>query len=321
MLALVTMQEIYAARKRIAGLVNRTPLEYSQPLSVLTGVEVYLKLEMMRETRAFKIRGAVNFLMAMTPEERRRGVVAASGGSHAQGVAFAANRLGVPATIVMTERAPLNLVEICRGYGAEVVVEGQVYNDALKRAEAISRETGRRQVHSYDDPFIIAGQGTVGLEIMEDLPDPDAVFVPVGGGGLLGGVGCAVKSLSPSTAVLGVEPEEAAGMTRALESGAIVHLDDPRSLADKLVTKAVGPLTLACAQRYADGMVLVSEIAVAEAIRTFLGRVNLLVEGAGAAALAALQARQSDWQGKKVVLILTGGNIDIAVLQRVLAGS
>lgn len=315
------MQEIYAARKRIAGLVNRTPLEYSQPLSVLTGAEVYLKLEMMRETRAFKIRGAVNFLMAMTPEERRRGVVAASGGSHAQGVAFAANRLGVPATIVMTERAPQNLVEICRGYGAEVVVEGQVYNDALKRAEAISRETGRRQVHSYDDPYIIAGQGTVGLEIMEDLPDPDAVFVPVGGGGLLGGVGCAVKSLSPSTTVLGVEPEQAAGMTRALEAGAIVHLDDPRSLADKLVTKAVGPLTLAGAQRYADGMVLVSEMAVAEAIRTFLGRVNLLVEGAGAAALAALQARQSDWQGRKVVLILTGGNIDLSVLQRVLAGS
>lgn len=319
--ALVTLQEIYAARKRIAGLVSRTPLEYSQPLSALTGAEVYLKLEMMRETRAFKIRGAVNFLMAMTPEERSRGVVAASGGSHAQGVAFAANRLGVPATIVMTERASKNLVEICRGYGAEVVVEGQVYNDALKRAEAISRETGRRQVHSYDDPYIIAGQGTVGLEIMEDLPDPDAVFVPVGGGGLLGGVGCAVKSLSPSTTILGVEPEQAAGMTRALEAGTIVHLDDPRSLADKLVTKAVGPLTLACAQRYVDGMILVGETAVAEAIRTFVGQVNLLVEGAGAAALAALQARQSDWQGKKVVLILTGGNIDVSVLQRVLAGS
>lgn len=317
---MITMQEILAARRRIGPLVQRTPLEYSRPLSALTGAQVYLKLEMMRETRAFKIRGAVNFLSALPPERRQLGVVAASGGSHAQGVAYAAHMLGVPATLVMTERSPENLRAICRSYGAEVLVQGQVYNDAAQVAEEISRETGRPLVHSYDDPFIIAGQGTIGLEIAEELPEVDAVIIPVGGGGLLAGAGCAIKSLCPGARVIGVEPEQAAAMAASLQAGRLVHLEDPRSIADKLVVKSVGQLTLAMAQRYADRVVTVPEEAISRAIYTFLNQVNLLVEGAGAAALAALQALAPELQGRRVALVLTGGNIDARVLARVLQG-
>lgn len=315
---MITIGDIYEARKRIAPLVQRTPLEYSRPLSALTGAQVYLKLEMMRETRAFKIRGAVNYLTALSPEERRRGVVAASGGSHAVGVAYAAMKLGAPATIVMTERSPANLREFCRGYGAEVIVKGQVYNDAAEAAVAISRTTGRPLIHSYDDPYIVAGQGTIGLEIMEDLPEVEAVFAPVGGGGLLGGVGLALKSLKPGAVLIGVEPQQAAAMTESLKAGKIIHLADPRSLADKLVVKAVGELNLALAQQYTDRMVTVSEEAIARGITTFLEQASLLTEGAAAATLAALQKVKDEYQGKRVVLILTGGNIAPATLAQVL---
>ena len=316
---MVTIEDIYQARKRIAPLVQRTPLEYSRLLSEATGAEVYLKLEMMRETRAFKVRGATNFILAMPPEERARGVVAASGGSHAVGVAYAASRLGVDATIVMTERSPVNLRAICRGYGAEVVVQGQVYNDAAAVAEEISRSGGQRLIHSYDDPYIIAGQGTVGLEIVEDLPDVDAVIAPVGGGGLLAGVGCAVKTLRPAARVYGVEPEEAAAMAASLREGRLVWLDNPHSLADKLVVKAVGQINLEMAQRYADWVVTVSEGAIAQAIRDLLEQAGVLAEGAGAAALAALHSLRGELAGRKVALILTGGNIAPDVLARVLA--
>lgn len=315
---MVTIQEIYAARKRIAPLVQRTPLEYSRLLSDLTGAQVYLKLELMRETRAFKLRGATNYLMALSPEERSLGVVAASGGSHAVGVACAAAQLGVSAVIVMTERSPVNLRAICRGYGAEVIVQGQVYNDAAQVAEELSRTTGRRLIHSYDDPYIVAGQGTVGLEIMEDLPQVDSVIIPTGGGGLLGGAGCAIKSLRPEASVIGVEPEQAAAMYESLKAGEIVHLANPRSLADKLVVKAVGRLNLAMAQRYVDKVVTVSEDQIAEAIRLLLEQASLLVEGAGAAALAALLAMRAESAGRRVVLVLTGGNIDPKVLSQVL---
>lgn len=264
------------------------------------------------------MRGAANFIAAMSPEERGRGVVAASGGSHAAGVAYAADRLGASATIVMTERSPVNLRDLCRGYGAEVIVQGQVYNDAVAVAEAISQESGRRLVHSYDDPLIIAGQGTVGIEIIEDLPDVDAVFVPVGGGGLLAGVGCALKTLRPAAEVIGVEPENAAAMAVPLREGRQVWLENPRSLADKLVVKAVGRLNLEMAQDYADRVVTVSEAAISRGIYTLLARGGILTEGAAAAAFAALEETRDQMQGRKIALILTGANIDPPVLARVL---
>lgn len=316
---MIAIQEIYAARQRIAPLVQRTPLEYSRPLTEQTGVETYLKLEMMRETRAFKVRGAANFMLAMTEAQRAHGVVAASGGSHAVGVASVANHLRLPATIVMTERSPENLRRICRGYGAEVIVQGQVYDDAAQVAIELSHSTGRPLIHSYDDPHIIAGQGTIGIEIMEDLPAVDAVLVPVGGGGLLAGVGCAIKTLRPEVEVIGVEPEQAAAMTLSLKEGRQVWLDDPRSLADKLVVKAPGRLNLAMAQRYVDRMVTVSEADIAKAIVALLDGCSILAEGAAAAALAALWALRDELKGRRVALILTGGNIAPTTLAQVLA--
>lgn len=313
-----TLTDVLDAARTIAPHVGVTPLEYSPAFSAETGAQVYLKLEMLRETRAFKIRGACNFMARLTPEQRQRGVVAASGGSHAQGVAFAAHRFGVKATIVMTERSPLNLRQICRDYGAEVIVAGQVYEDAQERASAIAAETGAVPVHSFHDPLIIAGQGTIGLEILQAQPDIDAVIVPVGGGGLLGGVGLVAKSINPAIRVIGVEPAGAASMTAALGAGAPVRLENVRSVADKLVTRSTGELNLAMAQRFCDEVVLVDEPTIRQAMRDLLGTANLLAEGAAASALAALRAKAAELAGRKVALILTGGNVDAAVLASVL---
>lgn len=316
---MIELSDIYAARERIRSLVQRTPLEYSRSLTKLTGAETYLKLEMMRETRAFKIRGAVNFMLAMPESERAKGVVAASGGSHAVGVAFAANRLGVPATIVMTERSPVNLQMICRDYGAEVIVKGQVYNDSALVAKEIAGVRGITLIHSYDDPWIVAGQGTIGIEVVEDLPDVDTVIIPVGGGGLLAGAGCALKSIRSGIEVIGVEPENANAMTLSLREGRLVTLEAPSSLADKLVVKATGDLNLAMAKRYVDRMVTVSEEDIATHILTLLEKASIMAEGAAAAAAAALFALQDQLKGRKVALILTGGNISPQTLAQLLA--
>lgn len=308
------------AARIIAPHVATTPLEYSSAFSRETGAEVYLKLEMLRETRAFKVRGACNFMARLTAAQRGRGVVAASGGSHAQGVAFAARQFGTRATIVMTERSPQNLRQICRDYGAEVIVSGQVYEDAQERARAIAAETGAVSVHSFDDPLIVAGQGTIGLEILQHLPDVDAIIVPVGGGGLLGGMGVVAKSVNPAIRVIGVEPSGAASMWAALQAGSPVRLENVRSLADKLVTRSTGALNLALVQRFCDEMVLVEEAEIAQGIRDLLGTANLLAEGAAAAALAALRRKAPELAGRKVALVLTGGNIDAPVLAKVLGG-
>jgi len=315
---LPALTDVLDAARTIAPYVSETPLEYSHPFSEETGCKVYLKLEMLRETRAFKIRGACNFMARLTAEQRARGVVAASGGSHAQGVAFAARQFGVKATIVMTERSPLNLRQICRDYGAEVLVSGQVYEDAQLRAAAVAQETGAVPVHSFNDPCIVAGQGTVGLEILQRLPDLEAVIVPVGGGGLLGGVGLVAKAVNPLIRVIGVEPEGAASMTAALEAGQPVRLENVGSVADKLVTRSTGDLNLALAQKYCDEMVSVSEGDIEQGVRDLLGVSNLLAEGAAASALAALRRKAPELGGRKVALVLTGGNIDAKVLSRIL---
>lgn len=315
---LPVLTDVLEAARTIAPFVAPTPLEPSPGFSRETGAEVWLKLEMLRETRAFKIRGACNFMAHLPAEQRQRGVVAASGGSHAQGVAFAARKFGVKATIVMTERSPANLRLICRDYGAEVIVAGQVYEDAQEHASRIALETGAVPVHSFNDPYIVAGQGTIGLEILQALPDVEAVIVPVGGGGLLGGVGLVAKSINPAVQVIGVEPAGAASMTAALLAGAPVRLENVGSVADKLVTRSTGELNLELARRYCDEVVLVDEAAVKQAMRDLLGTANLLAEGAAAAALAALRQKAGALKGKKVALVLTGGNVDAKVLASVL---
>lgn len=314
----VGLIDILRARKQISPWVKATPLEYERSLSAQTGVSVYLKLEMMRETRAFKIRGACNFVASLSDQERRQGIIAASGGSHALGVAYAGMLMNVPTTIVVTERAPKNIAEQCTRYGAKVIVSGEVYDDAKNIAMAMAGDRGLTFVHSFDDARIIAGQGTIGIEIFEELEDPDVIICPVGGGGLINGVGIVTHALSPHTEVWGVEPMNAAALTQSLQKGECVKLDDPRSIADKLVVRQVGTQNLKIAQKTISNMVTVSEDEIRRAMHLLLTQTNLWVEGAAAAALAALLRHQDRLQGKKVVLILTGGNVDARIVHAVL---
>jgi len=313
------LKDILKAQRNISPWVRETPLEHHRGLSALLGAEVYLKMEMMRETRAFKIRGACHFIAELGQEKRQRGVIAASGGSHALGVAYAASVMKVPATIVVTLRAPKHIAESCRLYGAEVIVAGEVYDDACRIAMEIAEERGLTFIHSYDHPAIVAGQGTVGLEIFHQLPDPDVIICPVGGGGLINGVMITAGAFRPETEVWGVEPEGAPTMTESLRAEKLVHLDNPRSVADKLVTKEVGRLNFEIARRLSPRMVTVSEEQIRHAMYLLLSQANLWAEGAAASALAAAWKERESLRGKKAVLVLTGGNVDAAVIRQVLA--
>ncbi len=318
---MVTFLDVVKARNNIFPYVKPTPLEHSLRLSQMLGCDVYLKLENFRELRSFKVRGATNFIVSRLPECQAHGVVAASGGSHALGVAYAARANGIPATIVMTERAPKNLQHIVASYGATVEVSGQVYDDASRRAKDISAQTGALLIDSFNDPYIIAGQGTIALEIMENLPDVNAVICPVGGGGLLAGVSLAIKSTTPGCKIFGVEPETANAMYRSFEAGHLVEVENPHSIADKLVTRSTGQLVFDLARIHTDQVFCVSDLQIQEAVFMLLNDAGLLIEGAGAAPLALLNSHQTDLSGKKVVLILTGGNIDPAVLKSILQQS
>lgn len=313
----VTLADIEKARTVIAPYLAPTPLEPSPVLSRLVGSEVHLKLEIVQPTRAFKVRGALNKLASLGPEQRRRGVVAASAGSHAQGVSFAAWRLGMPATVVMPHGVSEQIVSVCRGYGAQVVLEGDVYDDTVALAHAIEEREGKAFIHPYADPLVIAGQGTIGLEILEQLPDAEAIVVAVGGGGLIAGIAVAVKQSGSRAKVYGVEPEAAAAVTRSLAAGHPVELEHPHSIADKLVAKTTDPLTLALVRTAVDAMVTVSEQAIADAMYLYLDRLSLLVEGAGAAGLAAVLAGALDVRGRKVVLVVSGGNAPAAQIARI----
>lgn len=314
----IAFTDILEAQRTISAYLRPTPLEHSPVLSAACGAQVYLKLECFQETRAFKVRGALNKLAHLSLEERRKGVIAASGGNHAQGVAWAAAQLGITATVVITEQAPENLAAICQGYGAKVLIEGKVFEEALETAERLARLTDQLLIHAYDDPFIIAGQGTVGLELLQVLPETDAVVVPTGGGGLLGGVALACKTMKPEIEVIGVQPEAAPAMARSLAEGRVLTLPPPTTIAEKLAVRHVGQLTFALAQRYVDRMVLVSEEEIRQALRDLLHRANILAEGAGAVPWAALLSRKLQLPGKRVALIVSGGNISIDRLRTVL---
>ena len=318
---MVKFLDLIKARQNIHPWVQPSPLEYSRRLSQLLGASVYLKLENFRELRSFKVRGAVNFMVSRLSECRQYGVVAASGGSHALGVAFAASHLGVKATIVMTERAPANLQNIVASYGATVEVSGQVYDDASARAKEIAQKSGALIIDSFNDPHIVAGQGTIALEIFADLPETDMIICPVGGGGLLAGVSLGAKSIAPSCQIIGVEPEQANAMHRSLAAGHLVEVDNPASIADKLVTRHTGDLVFSIARPHTDAVYCVTEAQIRQAVRMLLTEASLLAEGAGAAPLALLLSNQMDIQGKKVVLVVTGGNIAPAVLQTILQES
>lgn len=308
--------DILEASAVLRGVVHLTPLDYSATFSRVTGAKVYLKLENLQKTGSFKVRGAYYKIWSLSGDEKRRGVVAASAGNHAQGVAYAASRQGVSAKIVMPITAPLAKVEATRNYGAEVVLHGRVYDEAYQKALEIAESEGRVLVHPFDDPKIIAGQGTIALEILGQLgKQPDVVVVPVGGGGLISGVAVAIrKRLGSSVRIVGVEPSYADKMRRSLEAGRPVSVEARPGLMDGLVTKKPGELTYKLVSELVDELVTVTDSEVARAIFMLLERSKILAEGAGAASLAAILSGKVDVRGKRVVALISGGNMDLTRL-------
>jgi threonine dehydratase len=314
----VTLADVEAARARLAGVIHETPCAYSQRLSDLTGARVFVKLENLQMTGSFKERGAANVLLQLSPAERRRGVVTASAGNHGLAVAFHAARLGVGAVIVMPEWAPLTKVTAARRQGAEVVLHGENYDEAYARAREIETERGLVFVHPFDDLRVIAGQGTIGLELAAQVPDLEAVLVPVGGGGLAAGTAVAVKGRKPGVEVIGVQADEVAAMKAAWASGERVTVPSAPTIADGIAVRRAGEHTLALCRQWVDQIVSVSEEEIANAILLLLEIEKTVVEGAGAVPLAALVNKKVAGAGKTVALVLSGGNIDVNLISRII---
>jgi threonine dehydratase len=302
------------AKYKLEGHIHRTPLTLSKTLSEMTGSKVYLKLENLQKTGAFKVRGAWNRIANLTSDERLRGVITASAGNHAQGVAMAAAQAGITSTIVMPMGAQEAKIAATQSYGSHVILHGQNYDEAYEHALHLAERSGAVFVHAFNDPHVIAGQGTIGIEIMDELPAVDAIIVPVGGGGLISGVGLAVKSIRTEVEVIGVQPEMADSGYRSWTMGQMQAIDQPKSIADGLSVKRPGALPLEWMHQVVDHFVTVSEQQIRDAMFLLLERNKLLVEGAGAAALAALLKNSLPLQGKNVVLVISGGNVDFSKL-------
>ena len=316
-----TIDDIRAAAVRIAPHLHHTPLLGSHSLSELTGYKLSFKCENLQKTGSFKPRGAVNRIATLDPDAANRGIITISAGNHAQGVAYAAARLGIKAVVVMPETAVASKVEATRSYGAECILHGDVHS-AFEKLQEVQQDRGLTLVHPFDDPMLIAGQGTVGLELLEKDGAPfDAVVVGVGGGGLIAGVATALSSLAPETRVFGVEPEGAATMTLALAAGSVVRLDDLNTIADGLAPPFVGELNLAVVEHLVESVVRVTDVEIRYAMALLLERMKLLVEPAGAAALAALMNGKIPVErGTRVAVILSGGNVDVQRLAELLPG-
>jgi len=314
----VTLSMIREARRHLKGIVHRTPLEHSRTFSRLANCRAALKCECLQRSGSFKVRGAYVRVARLTPRERRGGVVAASAGNHAQGVALAAGLAGVPATVVMPRHAVLAKVMATEEYGAKVIQSGETYDDAKEAAQGLARRTGASLIPAFDDPWVIAGQGTVGLEICEDMPDCDAIVVPTGGGGLLAGVAVAAKELRRGIQVFGVQAAEAAAFPPSLRQGRPVRIPEVHTIADGIAVRRPGEITFPLVRHLVDDVVTVDEGEIASTILLLLERAKLVVEGAGAVALAAIVHGRLPLQGKKAVAILSGGNIDINLLSRIL---
>ncbi len=314
----VNLKAIEKARESLNGVAKKTELDHSRTFSQMSGNEVYLKLENLQRTGSFKIRGAYNKIISLSEDEKTNGVVAASAGNHAQGVALGAAKAGIDSTIVMPEGAPISKVKATREYGAKVVLSGETYDEAHKKEEEISEETGATIIPAFNDPKIIAGQGTIGLEILDDLSDLEAVVVPIGGGGLISGIATAIKENSPETEVIGVEASGAASMTKSLEQGSLSTLKKIDTMADGIAVKTPGNLTYSIVSDYVDHIVTVDDEEIAYAILLLLERAKLTVEGAGAVGLAALLNDKVPLHGKKTAVVLSGGNIDLNMISKII---
>jgi len=314
----VTLAEIHAAMGRIRDSIYLSPCARSEDFSQHTGNSVYLKLDNLQRTGAFKERGALNKLLTLTEVERSRGVIAASAGNHAQGLAYHAGRHGIRAQIVMPLTTPLIKVSATKGYGAEVVLHGANYDEACEEAIRRSGQFGMTFVHPFDDEVVIAGQGTMGLEILQQVPDIEAIVAPIGGGGLIAGVACAVKETNPHVRVIGVQPARLPSMKVAIAEGHPVTLSPAATIADGIAVRRAGEKTLPLVQKYVDDIVTVDEEEIANAVLLLLEREKTLAEGAGAAAFAALINHKTSLSGKKVAVLVCGGNIDVSLLSRIM---
>ncbi len=315
---MLSLSDVLDARERVSEVARHTPLEYSHTFSTMSGAEVHLKLENFQRTGSFKIRGAMNRIATLSEDERSAGVVTASAGNHAQGVALAATRSGVDSKIVMPEHAPISKVKATRRYGGDVVLHGADYDEAQARAHDIESEENRTYVHAFDDPMVMAGQGTIGLEIVDDVPDVDTVVVGIGGGGLISGVATAVKAQVPDARVVGVQADGASSAARSLEKGAIHELEHVDTIADGIATRRVGDLPFEVIQDRVDEVVTVTDEEIAVAVTYLLERSKTLVEGAGAVPLAALLSHQFEYEDDEVIVpALCGGNIDMNMLTTV----
>jgi threonine dehydratase len=314
----ITLQDIQSAYHRIRDAIYHSPCSYSLMLSRLCGCEVWCKLDHLQVTGSFKERGARNKLLLLSDEQRRHGVIAASAGNHALGLAYHGQQLGIPVTVVMPQWAPFVKVANCRSFGATIILHGNAYDDAKHHALELAEQQQKVYVPGFDDPDIIAGQGTMGLEILEDVPEVDAVIVPVGGAGLIAGVGLAIKSLKPGVQIIGAESNAAPTLQASLQAGKVVKIDAAPTLADGLAVAEAGKLCLEIAQRVVDDLVLVDEPQIARSILQLMELEKAVVEGAAAVSLAAALQRRQRLAGKNLVLCLTGGNIDVTILGKII---
>ena len=314
---MVTLDQIYHASYVLRDVARKTDMIEAAALSSLTDCRLFLKTENLQLTGSFKLRGAYYKISKLSDEQKKAGILACSAGNHAQGVALAASRAGLRAVICMPDGAPMTKVEATKGFGAEVVLVKGGYDDAYAYACKLRDETGMTFIHPFDDDEVIAGQGTIGLEILDQLPDADIVLVPVGGGGLLSGVAYAIKSLNPKVKVFGVQAENAASMQRSLQAGTPMTIDRAGTFADGIAVRHPGDRTFAMCRQWADGILTVTEDEIAAAILTLMEKQKMIAEGAGAVGLAAVLAKKLDTQGKKVCCLISGGNIDVNILSRV----
>jgi len=315
----VSLHSINDARQRIASVIYRTPLYFSPRLSKRTYTNVFLKLESYQPTRVFKIRGAANKILKLAHAERERGLVAVSSGNHGLSVSYVAKLVGLSATIVVPTNAVEEKVGIIEEYGARVVKYGLYHDERMSKALEIQKATGATLVHPFDDPDVISGQGTIGLEICDDLPNVDTVVVPIGGGGLISGVSTAIKSLNSSVRIIGVEPEKASSMYQSMKEGKIVRLTDTSSIADGLAAREPGSLTFAISKRNVDEIVLVTEDEIEKAVFDVIKECHIIVEPSAAAAIAALTKIKPRKINENVAVVISGGNISRKILANVLS--
>jgi threonine dehydratase len=312
------LSDVERARDALQGIVHRTPLDLSRTFSELAHNEIYLKMENLQKTGSFKIRGAYNKIHNLSADEKSKGVVAASAGNHAQGVAYAAARAGLRATIVMPETAPLSKVMATQGYGADIVLAGQVYDEAFQRAQELQREEGTTFIHAFDDEKIIAGQGTIGLEILQDLPDVSTIVAPIGGGGLIAGIAVAVKTVAPHVRIIGVQACGAQAMYLSKKAEHLVTTKDASTVADGIAVNVPGTLTYEIIKKYVDEIVTVEDEEIAGAILMLLERSKVIAEGAGAVSLAAISSGKIAGRDRKIAAVISGGNIDVNVISQII---